>query len=342
MKKSVCLILAVVLLASFTTGCKKSNDRILYKDANFDELVELGEYKGLEVDTSSDTINEYYQEVLENDVTDNEFFSYKEITEGKLENGDIANIDYTGKKDGVAFEGGTATAQDLEIGSGSFIEGFEEGLIGVEIGKTVDLNLTFPKDYHASDLAGADVVFTVKVNSAQKKITQKPEQYFSKLGFESVSKYREDAKRRAIENYLIQTVASNCKVKEYPEAEIDIIYDSTKKAMESNLSQQYNMTFDAYLEAIGQTEAEFKSAITKDQIKPSMEIQIILYAIMDKENIEFTKEEIEKAIDNVVKEVNNSSVTAETVKEFYGEYYFEEMVITEKVIDFVYENAKLK
>ena len=102
------------------------------------------------------------------------------------------------------------------------------------------------------------------------------------------------------------------------------------------------MDFAGYLEAVGQSESDFKDMMIEDQIKPSMEVQMVLYAILDKEGIEFTKDEVDAEIDKVVKSVNNSSVTAETVKSVYGDYYFEEVVVTEKVIEFIYKNAKLK
>lgn len=341
MKKIICIFLMAVIFISVFAGCG-GKDRILYKDADLSEIVKLGEYKGLPVDTSSDTFNEFFEDVLNSDVENNEFYTLETVTEGEIEDGDIANIDYVGKKDGVAFEGGTAEGYDLEIGSGSFIDGFEDGLIGAEIGQTVDLNLTFPEDYSKSpELAGEDVIFTVKVNSAQKKIVQTPEEYYSKLSFKSVSEYNADARKRAAENYLVQTVLANSEIQEYPQEDIDIIYNSTKNAVESTLQEQYSIDFETYLNTVGQTEADYKNDLVENQIKPAMKVQMVLYAILDKEEIEFTKDEINAEIDNAVKEINNSSVTADTIKETYGEYYFEEMVVTNKVIDFLYQNAKL-
>ncbi len=342
MKRLVSAFLAVVLLAGMTTGCKTESERILYGNVDLSKIVELGEYKDLPVDTKSDTFATFYDEVLASDVENNSFYTEETLTEGKIENGDVANIDYTGKKDGVAFEGGTASAQDLEIGSGSFIPGFEEGLVGVSIGETVDLNLTFPKEYHSADLAGKAVVFTVKVNSAKRKKLQKPDEYFAKLGFKSVSEYNKDARKRAIENYLLETVIKNSKIKEYPETELNLIYETSKNTVEMALREQYNMDFAGYLDAIGQTEEAYKKSVIEEQIKPSMDVQMVLYAILDKEGLEFTSKEVEEELNKVVKDINNSSVTAETVKEAYGEYYFEETVVCEKVIDFIYKNAKLK
>ncbi len=134
------------------------------------DCVKLGDYKNMKV-----TLEDKY-EVTEEALISNVnliltyYAKYEDTDKKVVENGDVANIDYVGKKDGVAFDGGTAQGYDLEIGSGTFIPGFEDGLVGVNVGDTVDLNLTFPENYGNADLAGADVVFTVTVNSIRKKI----------------------------------------------------------------------------------------------------------------------------------------------------------------------------
>ena len=341
-KKILSLGLVTVLAFGLLAGCGKSEGRVLYNDVDLSKIVELGEYKGLEVDTSSDEFKEILQDIVDSDIENNEFYTTETLTEGKIQEGDIANIDYTGKKDGVAFDGGTAEGYDLEIGSDSFIDGFEDGLIGVAIGDTVDLNLTFPENYGKEELNGAAVVFTVKVNSAQRKIKQRAEEYYAKLSFKSVSEYNSDARKRATQNYLIDAVTANSKAKEYPKADIDIMYATTKNYMETVLSESYGMDFAAYLTQIDQTEEKFKNTVIEEQIKPSMDTQMVLYAILDKEGIEFTKDEVDKEVENTVKEINDSSVDAEKVKSLYGEFYFEQMVVTAKVKDFLYKNAKLK
>lgn len=131
------------------------------------DYVKLGDYKGLEVTlASTDVTDEEVEQQVETNLNNND--KSEEIKEGTVENGDVANIDYEGKLNGKAFDGGTAKGYDLTIGSGSFIDGFEDGLIGKKIGDTVDLNLTFPKDYSSTDLAGKEVVFTVKINSVKR------------------------------------------------------------------------------------------------------------------------------------------------------------------------------
>lgn len=357
MKRLLSVLLAVFLMTGIVTGCgeaeKSSNEgtdkssnnenagkRVLYGDVDWSKVVELGDYKNLPVDTKSDTFNIFYEDTLKKDVEDNSFYNEATLTEGKVQNGDVANIDYTGKKDGVAFEGGTAQAHDLEIGSGSFIPGFEDGLIGVSVGQTVDLNLTFPENYGKEELNGAAVVFTVKVNSIKRKTELKPSEYFSELGFKSVSEYYKDARKRAVEDYLLETIIKNSKVKEYPKAELEIIYNQSKVSIETTLKQQYGIGIEDYLQAVGQSEEVFKAGIT-EEIKAEMEIQMVLYNIFDIEGLKFSQKEIDAQVDKLVKKVNNSSVTAETVKSVFGDYYFEQAVVKSKVADFVYKNAKL-
>ncbi len=356
MKRLFSLILMVILLSVTAVGCgedkksdsdkengtnvsnKKEGARNLYNGIDFSKYIELGEYKGIVVDTKSKEFAEYYNKLLKADVDNNAFYTEATLNTGKIENGDIANIDYEGKKDGIAFEGGTAKGHDLEIGSGSFIPGFEEGLVGVEIGKTVDLNLTFPTEYHSADLAGKAVIFTVKVNSVKRRTNQKPEEYYSKLGFKSVDEYLKDLKKRATENYLLDSVVSKSKVKDYPKEDLDFIFETTKQMIEAQLKQYYNMSFDQYLSAMGITKEKF----INDEIKPMMDVQMVLYAVLDKEGLNFTEADIDAVINETIKESNDSTVTKEKLLESYGEVYFEERVVTEKVVALLYENAQLK
>lgn len=153
-----------------SSGELTDNGKADMQGTEYKSTVKLGQYKGLKVGESNsvaseEEIDKAVQKVLEGNASDQKF------EEGTIEDGDTANIDFEGKIDGVAFEGGTSTSYDLKIGSGTFIDGFESGLIGKSVGETVDLNLKFPDDYkkdpqsgEVSELAGKDVVFTVKIN----------------------------------------------------------------------------------------------------------------------------------------------------------------------------------
>lgn len=168
MKKTAWIAL-LLIVAMAITGCGTSKT---YAGLKIEKYVTLGEYKGLKYTPADTSVSDYALEVaVQQDMADNgyEVINTVELTEGTVQVGDVCNIDFKGLKDGVAFEGGTSQGYSLEIGSGSFIEGFEEGLVGVAIGSTVNLDLTFPENYSSEDLAGQDVVFEVKVNSVTKR-----------------------------------------------------------------------------------------------------------------------------------------------------------------------------
>lgn len=340
MKRLICAVLTVVLLTTVATGCGNSKkNRILYNETKLSKAVELGDYKGISVDTKSDEYKKVYDSIISDDVVNNDLYVKK--TEGKVANGDVANIDYVGKKDGVAFEGGTDKGYDLEIGSNSFIDGFESGLIGVEIGSTVDLNLKFPENYGNEELNGAAVVFTVTVNYVTTDEERKPEDYFKEIDFKSLEDYEKDVTDRAIKSFLVDKITTSSKIKTYPEKDIDILYKSAKNTIEMNIKSQYGVDLSTYLGYVGQTEEQFKSSMITEQIKPSMESQMVIYAILDKENISFEQKEIDAEVNAMVKELANVQVDAKYLKEVYGEYYFEYKFVSDKVLDFIYKNAKI-
>ena len=123
---------------------------------------------------------------------------------------------------------------------------------------------------------------------------------------------------------------------------MDYLYNSQKNMLSTQIQSTYQMDFASYLQAVGMTEETFKTDFIKEQIKPMMETQMIIYAIADKEGFEATKEEMENQAKDITKSIGNAEVTVDQVKEYYGDYYFEEMVITEKVTKFLYDNAEIK
>ena len=338
MKKIICLLLGVMLTALVFAGCGKNAKRQLYNE-KLNKYIDLGEYKGIKVDTKSDEFKKFYDSAVSSDISSNDLYVRK--TEGEVSNGDTVNIDYTGKKDGIAFDGGTAEGYDLTIGSNSFIEGFETGLIGKKIGETVDLNLTFPENYNSSELAGKAVVFTVKINYVKTTEERKPEDYYSELGFKTLKAYTDDVTERAVKNYLLDKVQTASKIKDYPKTDIDTIYGAYKNTMEQNIKNSYGVDFATYLSYTNTTEDAFKQDAIKNQIKPAMEAQMVAYSILDKEKLGLKSEEVNKKIDETVKSINNSQVTADTVKNYYGEYYFEYLTVSEKAADYLYKNAEI-
>ena len=341
MKRFLSLTLVIFSLLTLLTACGKTSN-VLFVNTDFDKVMTLAEYKGLELDTSSDDFKELFDNTVASDVKSNSL--YMEKTEGTVSEGDIANIDFVGKKDGVAFDGGTGASYDLEIGSGSFIPGFESGLIGVKIGDTVDLNLTFPKDYGKEELNGQDVVFTVTVNSVQTTEGVEPKDIYKDLGYETLEKYESDVKERAIKNYFLEAVTANSEIKEYPEEDIKILQTQIKDALENNISTYYGMTLDAYITKKGTTLVEFESDLLNNQIKPLIEDIMPLYAILEKEGVKVTQKDTDAKLDEIVKEYEDAgtSVDAATLKKSLGEYSIEGLVVEEKAYEIIKENAKIK
>ena len=341
MKRILSLMLVVFWLLALLTACGK-NKTILFSSVDFDKALTLAEYKGITLDTSSDEYGEFYDNVIVSDIKSNSL--YIEKTEGTVSEGDIANIDYVGKKDGVAFEGGTDEGYDLEIGSNSFIEGFESGLIGAEIGKTIDLNLTFPEDYGNEELNGADVVFTVTVNSVQTTDGIEPKDIYEDLGYKTLKEYENDVKERATENYFLNLVRSKSEIKEYPDEDVKTLKTQIKDALNNNFTSYYGMSLESYLTQNGMTMIDFENNLLNNQVKPLIAETMPLYAILDKEGVKITDEDLETKLQELVKEYESSgtSVDAETIKKSVGEYSIENLAVQEKALEIIKENAKIK
>ena len=341
MKKIISLLLACLMVFSLA-GCGKDDGasdekkrgekgRIMYNEVDLSKAVKLSDYKNIIVDTSSKEFESVYNDVIASDIKNNQLQVKK--TEGTVSEGDIANIDYVGKKNGVAFQGGTAQGQDLEIGSGSFIDGFEDGLIGAQIGKTVDLNLTFPANYHSAELAGQKVVFTVTVNSVMTSQGVGPEEIYEEMGYTSVENYEKSVRDIAIENYLYNEIIENSKVNDYPDKDAKYLQEQVIGMIEDQLDG-YNMTLESYITQNGMTEDEFKKSVLENEVYPMMDEVMLLYAILDKEKIEITADAVDEKLEEII--------AAGELKDYYGEFYFESMVARELAIKVVKENAKIK
>ena len=341
MKRILSLTLIIFSLLTLLTACGK-NKTILFSSADFDKVLTLADYKGITLDTSSEEFGEFYDNVIVSDIKNNSLYINK--TEGTVLEGDIANIDYVGKKDGVAFDGGTAEGYDLEIGSGSFIEGFESGLIGAEIGKTTDLNLTFPENYGKEELNGADVVFTVKVNYVQTPNGVEPKDIYKDLGYETLKEYENNVKERATEKYFLNIVRSNSEIKEYPDEDIKTLKTQIKDALNNNFTSYYNMSLEAYLTQMGMTMIQFEQNLLSTQVKPLIEETMPLYAILDKEGVTVTQKDIDAKLKELVKEYKDAGndIDGDTLKKSVGEYSIENLVVEEKALEIIKENAKIK
>ncbi|MCD7893270.1 MAG: trigger factor [Erysipelotrichaceae bacterium] len=285
------------------------------------KVKKLGKYKGIEVTvpktTASDTeVDKEIQQLL----AQRPLLIDKD---GVVENGDVTVIDFEGLKDGVAFAGGTAKDYSLEIGSHSFIEGFEEKMIGMKVGETRDLDLTFPTNYQASELAGQDVIFKVTVHKIQtKQEATLNDEFVQSLKIQDVNHVDEfktymkayvqskhdDNYRTNVENVLFQALLNDCEV-EVEDKDIEAAMQEQLDQISYDLSRQ-GMTLDAYLSMAGAS-----LDALKEQLRPSAKQQAQFEAIIDAiiivEGIATSDQEIDEQFDMMAKQNN---ITVEQVE----------------------------
>ena len=310
------------------------------------DYVELGEYKGLtvEVEPTAVSDDEVLKQIRANAGSD----ILEEVTEGTVEEGDTANIDYEGKLDGEAFEGGTAKDTDLEIGSGTFIPGFEDGLVGVKIGDTVDLPLTFPENY-TEELAGKDVVFTVTVNSVKRMpeltddlVNQITDGEYTDVASykESVRKDLEDAKVASrpseINNSLLTQIAATSTIKEYPQELVDYAANNMKNYYKQQ-AESSSMEFADFLSTyLSMDEDTFNEQVDL-VVKQNLRAELYLKAIAEAEDIELTDEEYEAKCEEYAENYGYDSV--EKFKSAYTENEIRLSALEDKVLEFLSDNA---
>lgn len=345
-------------LATFTPSVeivKVEGDTLDLSVLPVEEYVTLGEYKGLTLnvapkaevaeETVDSTVMDYYYQHGSYYLTAEDF-----LTEGTVAETDIVLIDYEGKKDGVAFEGGTAADAVLGIGSGSFIDGFESGLVGVKVGETVDLNLKFPENYGNADLAGKDVVFTVTVDGlvSFKDDTIKKfelpdintladyrEAVVSMLEYEAESVYINN-----LNNAICQALVEACPVTKIPES----IFNNQKAYAEEQINYEatyyYGVDAEFYAEIMsGMSLADYASSVAE-----SYTIQAVIFqAIANAEGLEVTQEEVDTFVSDYVA-VYGPDYGITSVEAFYENNSAEDVktvLLQEKVIAFMTENSTI-
>ena len=283
MKRIFVVLISLILCVCFA-GCQKSN---LYYDYNLAEYISVGEYS-TEVDRTSVTYvsayDSFYSDVFG---TSLEY----EAKEGVVEYGDTANIDYKGMLNGEAFDGGTSTGYDLVIGSGRFIDGFEEGLVGAVIGETVYLDLTFPDSYQSAELAGKAVVFEVKVNYATKK--GKPtDDNVKRHGFKSLADYEKQADEYAINVSMFYNIYNVTKFNSYPEKETETLYNDAMIQYET-LCKQNNMTVEQFASTNGLSLSQFSEYVTEYEVKKTMNYFLVANYILQINDNKLTQDDVD-------------------------------------------------
>ena len=310
--------------------------------------VTLGEYKGVAVEKNVEKVtDEAVDARIQNDVE--RASTTQDVTDRAVENGDIVNLDYAGSVDGVAFEGGTAQGQSLTIGSGMFIPGFEEQMVGMNIGEERDLSVKFPEQYHAENLAGKDAVFHVKVNGIQTKVRPELDDDFAAdvSEFDTFEAYKanivadleKNAADRAeanLEDALVQKVvdASDCDI---PDAMIQDEITTMLREMEMRMMYQ-GIRFEDYLKYTGQTLDQVRENY-KPEAANRVKTQLVLEAVAKAENIVPTDEDVDETIADQAKRMNRDVEEFKASLSEQQKEYLKETAGIKKVIDFLKANA---
>ena len=311
--------------------------------------VTLGEYKGVEVKREHTLVTE--DEVnAEIEKERNKQAAEVSVDNRAVAEGDTVNLDYSGSVDGVKFAGGTAEAQTLKIGSHTFIPGFEEQMVGMNIGEEKDLEVTFPEEYHAKELAGKKAVFHVKVNGITETQLPALDDDFAKdiSEFDTLDEYKADVRAKleaqaaerdnnAFTNAVIEKVMENATV-EIPEAMVERQIDSMVRNFEARLAQQ-GLKLADFIKYTGQDEKSFRSQY-REQAEKSVRANLVLEAVENAENFEATEEEIDAEI---VKFAGQVGQDVENMKKNLTEgdrEYFKADVIRDKAVKFLCDNAK--
>ena len=288
--------------------------------------VKIKKYKGLnvkpkEVKVTKEEVDHEIEHLLEH------YAEMRTKETGKVEKGDIAIIDFEGFKDGKPFDGGKGENYSLEIGSNTFIPGFEDAVIGMKIDEEKDINLTFPENYGAADLAGKDVVFKVKVNEIKEKVSRElDEDFFDDLGLEDVKNEKDlrtkmkesisDQKKLQVENEyiekLLEEVSKNVEV-DIPDELVQEETRSLKDKFAHQLSHQ-GINLDMYYQFTNSTEEDLMNELSKESYKNVL-YRLMLEEIQTLEKIELEEKEVEKEIENLAEKYQ---VTKEEFLEQFG------------------------
>ncbi|MBQ8308840.1 MAG: trigger factor [Clostridia bacterium] len=273
------------------------------------------------------------------------------VEDRAAQNGDIANIDFVGTVDGVKFDGGEAEGFDLTLGSGQFIPGFEDQVVGMNIGETKDVNVTFPENYQAENLKGKPAVFSVKLNSLQGKELPELTDAFIKdaTGSETIDEYKAKTKERLqksadkrstdeTENSILEAVAANAEA-EIPQAMIEKEIDSLVQKFEYQLMYQ-GLKLQDYLDFLKVTLADFRKNY-EEQAKKNVLNQLVISQLIKEENIEATDEEVDAKVAEQAASVNKSAEEYKKNMDPRQFDYIRSDIIITKLFKFLKENNEM-
>lgn len=329
---------------------EKGKDLVLELEVTVEPEVELGEYKGLEgkeidAEVSEDDVNEQIEALLGQ-------YAELVVKEGEVAEGDVANIDFKGFVDGDAFEGGEMEGHDLEIGSGTFIPGFEDQLIGLKAGEEKDVEVTFPEEYQAEELQGKDATFKVKLNEVKEKEAKELTDEFVKEeleGFEGVEtadevkkqieedlkNFKEQERDYELRESLVVQAAENAKM-EIPEAMVESEQQRMLQEYEQRLAQQ-GLNLELFEQISGQTKEDLLEQMKDDAFK-RVRTGLTLQAIAQAENIEATEEDVDNELQKLA---DQFQMAKDDIKKVLGDLsVIENDIKNQKAIEFLVDNRK--
>lgn len=330
------------------TQIEKGKAFIFTAEAALKPEVTLGAYKGIEVEKAAVEVTD--EEVAaELDRVRNQNARTITVEDRAVQDGDMTVIDFEGFVDGVAFQGGKGEDYDLTIGSGAFIPGFEDQLVGAEIGKEVEVNVTFPEEYHAEDLKGKAAVFKVTVKAIKVKELPEADDDFAQdvSDFDTLEEYKADIKAKLVErkekqaagekeNAVIEKIIENAQM-EIPDAMVDF----QVRQMADNFArriQQQGLSVEQYFQFTGLTADKLFEQMRPDALK-NIQSRLVLEAVAAAENIEATDEDVEKELEKMA---SMYQMEVEKVKEFMGDKEIAEIkkdLAVQKAADFVVAEA---
>lgn len=312
--------------------------------------VKLGDYKGIEVKKIAYNVTDEDVEAELN--TMRERSARLTTKDGEVANGDIAVIDFEGFVDGVAFEGGKAENYSLTIGSGTFIPGFEDQLIGAKVGETVDVHVTFPEEYHAENLKGKPALFKVKINEIKTKLLPELDDEFASevSEFNTLDELKQDIKarlekenaeraKRDLEEEALTKAVETCEV-EIPEVMIENEIDYMIKDLDYRLRYQ-GMDINSYMDMLGIDKETLRNDF-KEVAAKRVKINLVVEAIAKAENIVAQNEEVENRAEEIAKMYSKDDVEKMKQAILMSERYaIEEEIVNNKVVEFLVSNAKV-
>ncbi len=313
--------------------------------------VKLGQYKGV-------SVTRLVREVPQGDVDARVSQEQKrvarsvEVTDRPVQNGDQVNLDYAGAVDGVPFEGGTAQSQTLVIGSGNFIPGFEEQMVGMAIGEERDLTVTFPEKYHSEELQGKDAVFHVKVNGITvEELPELDDDFASEVSdFDTFQEYQDDLRKklqeasdqRSTENAkesMLQAIVQEAEI-DLPDPMIEEKLDEMMEQMSWRMQQQ-GFTLKKFQELTGQSDEQMRDGY-REEAKNALKTELVVEEIIKAENIQTDEADVDKMLEEYAASVGQS---AEQLKKGFSEgqmEYFAHRSRINKAYDLLWEHAQVK